>query len=80
VNIDEKGRIVIPADVRKVIGRRALSVEMADKNTIILRASEEPSILIKRIQEIKLDGDKTRQSMDFSDVKDLYGGKRVENT
>lgn len=80
VNIDEKGRIVIPADIRKAVGKRSLHVEMADKDTIILRASREPSELVKKIREMKLKGDENRSSVDFSEVKDLYGGRRAENT
>ncbi|HIH88807.1 TPA: hypothetical protein HA344_06335 [Candidatus Bathyarchaeota archaeon] len=79
VNIDEKGRIVIPAEIRKVIGRRKLNVEMTDKDTIILRAATERSDLAKKIKNLRLTGDKTNASVNFSDVKDFYGGKRVEN-
>jgi len=80
VNIDEKGRIVIPAEIRKIIGNRKLSVEIADKDTIILRAAEGRSDLAKKIESLKLTGDMAKASIDFSDVKDLYGGKRVETS
>ena len=78
VNIDEKGRIVIPAEIRKIIGKRTFSVEIADKNTIILRATGERHDLAKRIEGIHLTGDKSMVSTDFSEVKDQYGGRRVE--
>lgn len=78
VNIDEKGRIVIPADIRKMIGKRTFSVEIADKDTIILRATGDRRELAKRIESLRLTGDKSRASIDFSDVKDQYGGRRVE--
>jgi bifunctional DNA-binding transcriptional regulator/antitoxin component of YhaV-PrlF toxin-antitoxin module len=78
VNLDEKGRIIIPAKIRKVIGRRTFSVEIADKDTIILRATGDRRDLAKRIEDIHLTGDKSRASTDFSEVKDLYGGRRVE--
>ena len=78
VNIDEKGRIIIPAEIRKVIGKRTFSVEIADKNTIILRATGDRHDLAKRIDGIRLTGDKSRASADFSEVKDQYGGRRVE--
>ena len=78
VNIDEKGRIIIPAEIRKIIGKRTFSVEIADKNTIILRATGDRHDLAKRIEGIHLTGDKSRASADFSEVKDQYGGRRVE--
>jgi bifunctional DNA-binding transcriptional regulator/antitoxin component of YhaV-PrlF toxin-antitoxin module len=78
VNIDEKGRIIIPAEIRKIIGKRTFSVEMADKDTIILRAKGDRRDLANRIKSIHLTGDKSRASTDFSEAKDQYGGKRVE--
>lgn len=78
VNIDEKGRIIIPAEIRKKIGRKTFSVEIADKDTIILRATGDSRDLSKRIEAIHLSGDHSRASTDFSDLKDQYGGKRVE--
>jgi bifunctional DNA-binding transcriptional regulator/antitoxin component of YhaV-PrlF toxin-antitoxin module len=78
VNIDEKGRIIIPAEIRRIIGKRTFSVEIADKNTIILRATGDRHDLARRIEGIHLTGDKSRVSTDFSEVKDQYGGRRVE--
>jgi bifunctional DNA-binding transcriptional regulator/antitoxin component of YhaV-PrlF toxin-antitoxin module len=80
VNIDEKGRIIIPAEIRKMIGKRRFSVEVADKDTIILRATEDRHDLAKRIEGIHLTGDESRAPTDFSEVKDQYGGRRVETT
>ena len=77
-NMDEKGRIIIPAEIRKVIGKRTFSVELADKDTIVLRAMGDHRDLARRIADIHLTGEKSRASTDFSDVKDLFGGKRVE--
>lgn len=78
VNVDEKGRIIIPVEIRKIINKKTFSVEMADKNTIILRATGDSHDLAERIEAIHLTGDDSRASTDFSDVKDPYGGKRVE--
>ena len=77
-NMDEKGRIIIPAEIRKVIGKKTFSVELADKDTIVLRAMGDHRDLARRIADIHLTGEKSRASTNFSDVKDLYGGKRVE--
>ncbi len=79
-SIDERGRIIIPADIRKTIGKKTFSVEIADKDTIILKAVEPKSELVEKIKKIKLTGEKTRTSVDFSSVKDRYGGKHVEDT
>ena len=78
VNMDEKGRIIIPAEIRKVIGKKTFSVSLADKDTIVLRAIGDHRDLARRIADIHLTGEKSRASTNFSDVKDLYGGKRVE--
>ncbi|MCX6642525.1 MAG: MraZ N-terminal domain containing protein [Candidatus Bathyarchaeota archaeon] len=76
VSLDEKGRIIIPAEIRKAIGKKTFNVSMADKETIILRAVTDRSEVVKQIDEIKLTGDKTRSSIDFSTAKDAYGGRR----
>ena len=80
VNMDDKGRIVVPAEIRRVIGKRVFSVEIADKDTIILRAERDPHDHVKRIESLRLTGDGDRAFVDVATVKDLYGGKRVETT
>jgi len=74
VRVDEKGRITIPAEIREVIGKRAFKVELADKDTIILRAFEDRGMLVKKIADIRLVGDKERASIDAATVKDSHGG------
>lgn len=74
VEVDEKGRITIPADIRRAIGRRTFKVEIADKDTIILKALEDRSTLVKKVAEIKLSGAKERAFIDAASVKDLHGG------
>ena len=78
-SIDEKGRIIIPADIRKTIGKRTFNIQIADKDTIILKAVETRADLAKKIETIRLTGEKERTPIDFSTVKDEYGGKRVED-
>lgn len=80
VNVDEKGRIIIPAEIRKIIGKRTFNVEIADKDTIILKAVGDRRDLAKKIESLRLTGEKEKASVDFAAVKDLYGGKRVETT
>ena len=79
VNLDEKGRIIIPAEVRRVVNKKAFKVEVVDKNTIILKAVEDRSDLVKRVAKIRLEGDKERVNVDAASVKDLFGGKSDED-
>jgi bifunctional DNA-binding transcriptional regulator/antitoxin component of YhaV-PrlF toxin-antitoxin module len=79
VNVDERGRILIPAEIRRKIGNRAFSVEMADKDTIILRAVKDRGALADRVKSISLAGDADRANVDAAAVKDQYGGRRVED-
>ena len=79
VNLDEKGRIIIPAEVRRVVNKKAFKVEVVDKNTIILKAIENRSDLVKRVAKIRLKGDKERVNVDAASVKDLFGGKSDED-
>ena len=79
VNVDDRGRILIPADIRRKIGNRAFSVEMADKDTIILRAVKDQGALADRIRNLSLTGDPDRANVDAAAVKDRYGGIRAED-
>lgn len=78
--IDERGRITIPSEIRKTIGRKEFKVELLDKDTIILKAVEPRDDKIRKIQEITLTGDPEKALTDFSTVKDRYGGRHVEDT
>lgn len=74
VEMDSKGRITIPANIRKIVGKKVFRIELANKDTIILRAIEDKRDLVEKISSIKLVGDKERVSVDAATVKDLYGG------
>jgi bifunctional DNA-binding transcriptional regulator/antitoxin component of YhaV-PrlF toxin-antitoxin module len=37
-SIDERGRIIIPAEIRKTIGKRTFNIKIVDKDTIILKS------------------------------------------
>lgn len=74
VKIDSKGRITLPISVRKIVGKGVFKVELADKNTIILRVLEDRHELVERVRDIKLMGDKERAHVDAATVKDYYGG------
>jgi len=79
VSIDERGRITIPSEIRKTIGKKEFKIELLDKDTIILKAVETRDDQIKKIMNIKLTGDPEKALTDFSTVKDRYSGKHVEN-
>jgi len=80
VNFDEKGRVLIPAEIRKIIGGRAFSVEVVDKDTIILRAVRDRRDLANKVKSLTLTGDPEKASADAASIKDFYGGRRVEDT
>ena len=79
VNVDDRGRILISAEIRRKISNRAFSVEMVDKDTIILRAVKDRGGLADKVKRISLTGDADRANVDAAAVKDQYGGKRSES-
>lgn len=79
-SIDERGRITIPSDIRKTIGKKKFKITLQDKDTIILKVIENKSDTIKKIQNIQLTGDPRQADTDFSSVKNRYSGKHLENT
>jgi len=48
VKMDDKGRVTLPVGIRKVVGNRAFRVELADKDTIVLRVLENRNELWRR--------------------------------
>ncbi len=74
VEMDSRGRITIPANIRKIIGKSKFRVELVGKDTIVLKAVKNKREIVKRISSIKLVGDKERASVDAATVKDFYGG------
>ncbi len=74
VEMDGKGRVTIPANIRRTLRKNTFRIELAGKDTIILRAVEDKHELLRKILEIKLVGDEGRASVDAASVKDLYGG------
>jgi len=74
VEADAKGRITIPAEIRRIVGKKAFKVEVAGKDTIILRVVEDRCELVKKIADIRLMGDKEKAFVDAAAIKDFYGG------
>jgi len=77
-SMDERGRITIPSDIRKTIGKKNFKVELQDRDTIILKVINTQNDIIEKIKEIKLKGDPERKDTDFSTIKDHYNNKSVE--
>lgn len=76
VSIDERGRIMIPAEIRRKIKNKTFKVEAIDKDTILLSAVREGEELANQIQTIKLTGDTTRSTIDAAEIKDSFGGMK----
>jgi len=74
--MDERGRILIPVEIRRKIDSRAFSVEVVDMDTIILRAVKDRGGLAERVKSLSLTGDADRVNVDAAAAKDLCGGKR----
>jgi len=74
VKMDDKGRVTLPVGIRKVVSNRAFRVELADKDTIVLRVLGNRNELVEKVKALKLVGDKERAHMDVATVKDFYGG------
>lgn len=74
VEMDDKGRITLPVGVRRIVGKSVFKVELADKETIILKVLENKSKLVEKVKDIRLTGDKKRIYVDAAAVKDYYGG------
>ena len=74
VEADAKGRITIPVEIRRIVGKKAFKVEIAGKDTIVLRALEDRCELVKKIADIRLMGDREKAVVDASAIKDFYGG------
>jgi bifunctional DNA-binding transcriptional regulator/antitoxin component of YhaV-PrlF toxin-antitoxin module len=79
-SIDERGRITIPSDIRKTLGKKKFKITLQDKDTIILKVIKNQTDIIEKIMNIQLTGDPEQTDTDFSSVKDRYSGKHLENT
>jgi|YelNatPaOPRAMG01_1025707.scaffolds.fasta_scaffold11022_9 bifunctional DNA-binding transcriptional regulator/antitoxin component of YhaV-PrlF toxin-antitoxin module len=76
VEMDERGRITLPEEVRRRLRGRVFKVELVDPNTVVLRIADRGDV-IKEIEGIKLAGDPRRKSGDASEAKHRYGGVKA---
>lgn len=74
VEIDERGRITIPSELRKRLRSTRVRVETAGDDALVLRPELDADAVLRRIRNFPLSGDKRRSRCDASVAKDLYGG------
>ena len=74
VELDERGRITIPAHIRRRVGAKSFLVELVDGDTILLKALRDRRKLVERVKSIKLSGDAERAFVDAASVKHVFGG------
>ena len=76
VEMDERGRITLPSEIRRLLRGKVFEVELVDPNTVILRIASRSDV-IREIESIKLTGDPRRKGGDASKAKHRYGGEKV---
>jgi DNA-binding transcriptional regulator/RsmH inhibitor MraZ len=74
LELDERGRITIPAKIRARLRGRRFAVEIADQARVVIRVVEEPSDRLQQIKAIVLKGDPRRARFDATAAKDTHGG------
>jgi len=72
--MDSKGRVTIPAEIRKTIRSKSFKAELAGRDAILLRAVVDRQKLIEQIERMKLKGDRQRAGVDFAHIRDEFGG------
>ncbi|MCS7105104.1 MAG: hypothetical protein NZ954_06005 [Thermofilaceae archaeon] len=77
VRMDDRGRITLPAEVRKFIGGKVFKIEVTGRDEIVLRVVRGKEEVIENIEKIRLKGDATRRTVDASLVKHRVGGVKV---
>lgn len=74
VELDERGRLTIPSELRQMLRGPRVRVERGDDNTIVVRPEFDSEAVLKNIRAIKLRGERRRAKYDASSAKDRYGG------
>lgn len=73
VEMDERGRITLPAKTRETLGAKKFRITQVDRGTITLAAIRDLD-RVEAIRKIRLKGDKARSHLDAASVKDQFGG------
>jgi len=74
VELDERGRLTIPSELRQMLRGRRVRVERGDENTLVIRPEFDSEALLKNIRNIRLRGERNRAKYDASYMKDKFGG------
>jgi len=76
VELDERGRLTIPSELRRMLRGQKVRVERGDDDTLVIRPEFDSDATLKSIRDIRLRGEKSRAKYDASSVKDKFGGVR----
>lgn len=74
MELDERGRLTLPFELRQMLRGPKVSVERGDGNTILIRSESDGETVLKNIRAIRLRGERRRAKYDVSSVKDRFGG------
>ena len=74
IEFDERGRLTIPSELRKMLNGPRVRVERGDDNTVLIRSELDAETVLKNIKAIRLRGERRRAKYDAASVKDRYGG------
>jgi bifunctional DNA-binding transcriptional regulator/antitoxin component of YhaV-PrlF toxin-antitoxin module len=76
VELDERGRLTIPSELRRTLRGPRVRVERGDDNTLVIRPELDSEAVLKSIRDIRLRGESKRAKYDAASVKDRFGGVR----
>ncbi len=74
MELDERGRLTIPLELRLMLHGPRVRVERGENNTLVIRPEIDSEGVLKKISAIRLRGERRRAKYDASSVKDRYGG------
>jgi DNA-binding transcriptional regulator/RsmH inhibitor MraZ len=74
IELDDRGRLTIPSDLRQILRGPRVVVERGEDNTILIRPEFDSEAVLKNIRAIRLRGERRRAKYDAAIAKDRYGG------
>jgi len=74
--MDGKGRVTIPAELRRIIGAKTFKAELMGRDAIVLRVAADRQKTVEQIERMRLTGDAERASVDFACIRDEFGGAK----
>ncbi len=76
VKLDDRGRITLPAEIRRLIRAEKFRVEVKDDTIVLEPVRDRGENLVKIFEEIKLVGAPDRVGIDASEAKHIVGGAK----